>query len=94
MRNTIFFVALVLMSGLLSCRGSVDERTKLAIEWANSHPKPITITGKITRMYLYDCMFVDSAGTVFYAGEVDGFRPGTIETCPSSYVGTVPCPRE
>jgi hypothetical protein len=63
-----------------SSSSSTEKRTEVAIEWVNTHPKPIIVTSINMNgwAYNYRCMFKDSAGVVFYAGEVEGFKPDTI----------------
>lgn len=75
-----FFILLVMCCFLLSSCGT-DERTAKAIEWVNTHPKPIIVTStNMNGLTLnYRCMFKDSIGCVYYAGEVEGFQPDTIK---------------
>jgi hypothetical protein len=64
-----------------SCGKATDERTEKAIQWVNTHPKPIIITSVTLNGITmnYRCLFKDSTGCVYYAGEVRGFQPDTIK---------------
>lgn len=68
----------ILFLSLVSC--GTKSRTEKAVEWLNSHPKPITITSVTQNglTYNYRCTFIDANGEVFYAGEVNGLSPCVI----------------
>lgn len=78
-KTTSFFIFLVACFLFSSC--GTEERTVKAIEWVNTHPKPIIVTSVTMNGMTnnYRCMFMDSAGIVYYAGEVEGFQPDTIK---------------
>ena len=79
LKLSTFLIIPIICCVCLSCE--TDKRTTKAIEWVNTHPKPIIITS-ISKNGLtnnYRCMFRDSAGQVYYAGEVEGFKPDTIK---------------
>lgn len=78
MKNIISIMALLALF-FSSC--NTDDRTKKAIDWVNSHPKPIVVTSSTHNGWTmnYRCLFRDSLGEVFYAGEVEGFKPDTIK---------------
>lgn len=71
----------ILLCVVLFSSCDTDKRTAKAIEWVNTHPKPIIVTSVSMNEITvnYRCMFKDSAGQVFYAGEVEGFKPDTIK---------------
>lgn len=80
-KNCLIFILLCSCFMLVSCTTeSTRDRTKEAIEWVNKHPKPIIVSSIKMNVVTgnYKCMFIDSAGVVFYAGEVEGFSPDTI----------------
>ena len=68
----------VIFFSLVSCK--TKSRTDKAVEWINSHPKPITIISVTQNEFTYNyiCTFIDANGEVFYAGEVNGFYPCVI----------------
>lgn len=70
----------LMITAFFSCRNGIDARTERAVKWVNSHPKPIVVTStKYSLAGDYYCLFKDSAGIVFYAGDVKGFQPDTIK---------------
>ena len=72
---------ILMIAGIVFASCSTDERTHSAIEWVNRHPKPIIVTStSMNGITLnYRCMFRDSLGLIYYAGEVNGFQPDTIK---------------
>ncbi len=74
-----FIGPLLLMVVFASCE--TDERTTEALKWVNTHPHPIKVESHSINGFTsnYRCLFTDSCGQVFYAGEVEGFGPGTIK---------------
>lgn len=78
MKKLLIFI--VFFTTIVSCT-DVSENTQKAVEWVNSHPRPIVVTStNINGMTLnYRCMFQDASGCIYYAGEVEGFQPDTIQ---------------
>jgi hypothetical protein len=74
-------IVVVGMCCILFSSCDTDQRTAKAVEWVNTHPRPIVVTSISTNGLTLNhrCMFKDSAGVVYYAGEVEGFKPDTIK---------------
>lgn len=69
-------IIILIISTLFSCSNNTDK----AMEWINTHPKPIIVIKKsingITMGYRYT--FIDSSGIVVYYDEVQALLPDTI----------------
>ena len=70
------------MFALTSCIDSAEQRSQKAIDWLNTHPKPIRTLKHQMNGFTgdYSYTFVDANGTVFVAGTiVDATFPDTIK---------------
>jgi hypothetical protein len=78
MKNLIIIICFLVT--VIGCT-DVTENTQKAVEWVNTHPRPIVVTSTtMNGMTMnYRCMFQDANGCIYYAGEVRGFQPDTIQ---------------
>ena len=71
----ILLPAVLLLSGC-----GTRSRTEKAHQWINDHPKPIRVLSHSLNGWTmnYRYTLIDSAGVVYYAGEIEGKLPDTI----------------
>jgi uncharacterized protein YcfL len=74
---------LILICFIVTVVGCTDvtKNTQKAVEWVNGHPRPIVVTSNTQNGITlnYRCMFQDASGCIYYAGEIEGFQPDTIQ---------------
>lgn len=77
-KRNLLYILLPAVLLLSSC--GTGNRTEKAHQWINDHPKPIVVLSHSLNGWTmnYRYTLIDSAGVVYYAGEIEGTLPDTI----------------